>query len=113
MAEEFISCDDFEKIEIRAGTIIEASAFPKAKKPSYKLKIDFGNVGMKQSSAQITQLYTLEDLPGKQVLAVVNFPPKQIADFISECLVLAVYNADGNVVLLQPSFPVANGDKVG
>lgn len=113
MAEEFISWNDFEKIQIRVGTIIEATTFPKAKKPAYKLRIDFGPAGVKQSSAQITQLYSLEDLTGKQIIAVVNFPPKQIADFRSECLVLGIYNAEGNVVLLQPSLPVENGDKIG
>jgi tRNA-binding protein len=108
-----ISWDDFEKIDIRVGTILEASPFEKAKKPAYKLSIDFGILGIKNSSAQITALYSIEELPGKQVVAVVNFPPKQIATFFSECLVLGVYNSDKEVVLLQPSMPVQNGDKIG
>ncbi|MBC7936504.1 MAG: tRNA-binding protein [Rhizobacter sp.] len=108
-----ISWDDFEKIDIRVGTIIEARAFEKAKNPSYQLKIDFGELGIRNSSARITSLYSLEELPGKQIIAVVNFPPKQIANFFSECLLLGVYNADKAVVLLQPSLPVANGDKIG
>lgn len=108
-----ISWDDFEKIDMRVGTIIEAIPFEKARKPSYRLKIDFGELGIKQSSAQITALYTMEELAGRQVIAVVNFPPKQIANFFSECLVLGVYNANKDVVLLQPSMPVDNGDKIG
>ena len=108
-----ISWDDFEKIDIRCGTILEAAVFEKAKKPAYKLKIDFGESGIKNSSAQITALYTTEELIGKQVTAVVNFPPKQIANFMSECLVLGVYNEENNVVLLHPSLPVGNGTKIG
>jgi tRNA-binding protein len=108
-----INWDDFEKIDIRVGTILEASPFEKAKKPAYKLSIDFGILGIKKSSAQITGLYSIEELPGKQVVAVVNFPPKQIATFFSECLVLGVYNSDKEVVLLQPSMHVQNGDKIG
>ncbi len=108
-----ISWNDFEKIDMRIGTIIEASNFEKAKKPAYKLSIDFGPLGIKKSSAQITALYSLDDLIGKQVIGVVNFPPKQIADFWSECLVLGVYNSNHDVVLLQPSFAVDNGDKIG
>jgi tRNA-binding protein len=108
-----ISWDDFEKIDIRVGTIIEVNDFAKAKKPSYQLTIDFGELGIKKSAAQITQLYKKEDLVGTQIIAVVNFPPKQIANFFSECLVLGVYNKDNNVVLLQPSMPVSNADKIG
>ena len=108
-----ISWDDFEKIDIRAGTILHAEVFEKAHKPAYKLKIDFGELGIKQSSAQITALYSLEELIGKQVVAVVNFPVKQIANFFSECVVLGVYNGKKEVVLLQPSMKVENGDKVG
>lgn len=108
-----ISWEDFEKVEIRAGTILEASVFPNAKKPAYQLRIDFGELGIKRSSAQITALYSIDELIGRQVVAVVNFPVKQIANFFSECLVLGVYNADNKVVLLQPSLPVQNGGKVG
>ncbi len=108
-----ISWADFEKADIRVGTIIEVTNFEKPRKPAYKLRIDFGDLGIKRSSAQITALYSPEELRGKQVVAVVNFPPKQIADFFSECLVLGVYNSNNDVVLLQPSMPVTNGDKVG
>ena len=108
-----ITWNDFEKIDIRVGTILEADDFAKARKPAYKLKIDFGEMGVKNSSAQITSLYTKEDLIGKQIVAVVNFPPKQIADFISECLVLGVYNEKNEVVLLQPTHATGNGNKIG
>jgi tRNA-binding protein len=108
-----ISWDDFEKIDIRTGTITEVSDFPKAKKPSYQLKINFGELGMKQSSAQLTGIYKKEDLLGKQVIAIVNFPPKQIANFFSECLVLGVYTEEKQVILLQPDRIVSNGMKIG
>lgn len=108
-----ITWDDFEKIDMRVGTIIEATPFEKARNPSYKLTINFGELGIKQSAAQITALYKMEELAGRQVIAVVNFPPKQIANFFSECLVLGVYNANKEVVLLQPSMSVGNGDKIG
>lgn len=108
-----ITWDDFEKIDIRVGTITEVSDFPKAKKPSYQLKIDFGELGVKQSSAQITTYYKKPDLIGKQVVAVVNFPPKQIANFFSECLVLGIYTDKKDVVLLQPDQKVENGWKIG
>jgi tRNA-binding protein len=108
-----ISWEDFEKIDIRAGTILEAALLEKAKKPAYTLVIDFGEWGIKKSSAQVTALYTAGELAGKQVVAVLNFPPKQIAGFISECLVLGVYNSNNEVVLLSPASPVENGDKVG
>src|SRR5882724_10617154 len=108
-----ITWEDFEKIDIRAGTITEVSDFPKAKKPSYQLKIDFGAEGIKQSSAQITTHYKKEELIGKQVIAVLNFPPKQIANFFSECLVLGVYTEEKQVILLQPGRPVMNGMKIG
>lgn len=110
---ELISWNDFEKIEIRIGTIIEVSDFPKARKPSYQLTIDFGELGIKKSSAQITHHYTKEDLLNKQIIAVVNFPVKQIASFFSECLVLGVYDENNNVVLLQPDKKMGNGLKVG
>jgi len=108
-----ITWDDFEKIDIRTGTILTVADFPKAKKPAYKLTIDFGELGIKKSSAQIVSLYQKEDLLGKQIVAVVNFPPKQIADFISECLVLGVYTEKNEVVLLQPRQTVQNGMKIG
>ena len=108
-----ISWNDFEKIDIRVGTVIEASDFPKARKPSYQLTIDFGGLGIKRSSAQITKFYTADHLVGQQVIAVVNFPPKQIANFVSECLVLGIYDENKDVVLLQPQQQVSNGLKIG
>lgn len=108
-----ISWEDFEKVDIRVGTILEVNDFEKARKPSYQLKIDFGSLGIKNSSAQITTLYNKEALIGKQIIAVVNFPPKQIANFFSECLVLGVYNDKNEVVLLQPTHVTGNGDKIG
>src|SRR5882757_8903344 len=108
-----ITWDDFEKVDIRPGTIIEVNDFVNARKPAYQLTIDFGELGIKRSSAQITALYKKEELVGRQVIAVVNFPPKQIANFFSECLVLGIYNEDNDVVLLQPSLPVQNGGKIG
>lgn len=105
--------DDFAKLDIRVGTIKNAEIFKKAKRPAYKLIIDFGEkIGIKKSSAQITNLYSTDELIGKQVLAVVNFPPRQIADFISEVLVLGTYSKDG-VVLIKPDKEVENGDKLG
>jgi tRNA-binding protein len=108
-----ISWNDFEKIDIRSGTVVEVSDFPKARKPALKLKIDFGELGIKQSSAQITKFYNKESLLGSQVIAIVNFPPKQIADFFSECLVLGIYTDEKDVVLLRPDQPVGNGWRVG
>ena len=108
-----ITWEDFEKVDIRTGTILEVNDFPGARKPAYQLTIDFGEFGIKKSSAQITALYSKEEILGKQVIAVVNFPVKQIANFFSECLVLGVYNENNDVVLLQPTLPVKNGSKVG
>lgn len=108
-----INWEQFEAVDMRVGTIIEAKPFEKARKPAYKLWIDFGELGIKKSSAQLTMLYEPQTLTGRQVVAVVNFPPKQIADFMSECLVLGVYNENNDVVLLQPQQPVHNGGKVG
>jgi len=108
-----INWNDFEKIEIRVGTIVEVSDFPKARKPALKLKIDFGELGIKQSSAQITKYYDKGSLLNSQVIAVVNFPPKQIADFLSECLVLGIYTDEKDVVLLRPDQPVTNGWRIG
>ena len=108
-----ITWDDFTKVDIRCGTILSVAAFPKAKKPAYQLSIDFGPLGIKKSSAQITDHYSIDNLVGKQIIAVVNFPPKQIANFISECLVLGVYNEAQEVILLHPSLPVTNGQPIG
>ena len=109
-----INWADFEKMDIRTGTIVEANDFPKARKPAYKLVIDFGKeLGIKRSSAQIMAHYKKEDLVNLQIIAIVNFPPKQIADFTSECLVLGVYDENKDVILLQPGMPVANGMKIG
>lgn len=107
-----ISWNDFEKVEIRTGTIISATEFPNARKPAYQLTIDFGELGIKKSSAQITTHYTKEELPGKQIVAVVNFPVKQIANFFSECLVLGAVQGDGSVILLQTERKVINGLKI-
>lgn len=104
--------EDFNKLDIRVGTIIEAKVFEKAKRPAYQLKVDFGEIGVKNSSAQITERYTIDELIGKQVLAVVNFPPRQIANFFSEVLVLGTYS-EGEVVLITPDKEAANGDKLG
>lgn len=107
-----VTIEDFQKIEMRVGTIIEVKDFPEVKNPSYKLKIDFGKYGIKKSSAQITKLYKKEDLLNKQIIAVTNFPPKQIANFISECLVLGVVLENKEVVLLHPEREVPNGYKI-
>ncbi|WP_426359426.1 tRNA-binding protein [Pseudocolwellia sp. HL-MZ19] len=108
-----ITWDDFQKVDLRIGTIIEATEFPEAHNPSYKMRIDFGDeIGIKKSSAQITKLYNLEDLVGKQVLAVTNFPPKQIGPFMSECLVTGFYNTNKDIALAMPEFDVPNGSKL-
>lgn len=107
-----ISWNDFEKIEMRVGTIIEVNDFPEARNPAYQLRIDFGESGIKKSSAQITALYTKDVLLNKQVIAVVNFPPKQIGKFMSECLVLGVVEANKEVTLLQPERSVENGLRI-
>ncbi len=108
--QEIITWQDFEKIELRAGTIIEVNDFPKARKPSYKLLIDLGEeIGIKRSSAQITKLYTKEQLLGKQVICVTNFPARQIADFMSEVLTTGFILADDEVVLSEPQQKVPNG----
>lgn len=105
-----ITVEDFLKIDIRLGTIIEAEDFPEARKPAYKLKIDFGeNIGIKKTSAQITDNYELKDLIGKQVCAVVNFPPKQIGPFMSEVLTLGFEDENGHISLIQPDKSVPNG----
>jgi len=108
-----INWHDFEKVEMRAGTIIDVQDFPEARVPAYKLKIDFGEFGIKKSSARITDLYTKEALLNKQIIAVVNFPPKQIGPFISECLVMGVMQNNSEVILLQPERNAKNGDRIG
>ena len=108
-----IGFDDFLKVEVRVGTIVEAAPFPEARKPAIKLVIDFGGaIGRKKSSAQITKHYRPEDLPGRQVLAVVNFPPRQIGKFMSEVLTLGVPDTDGEVVLIGPSLEVPTGGRL-
>ena len=104
---------DFEQLDIRTGTIVSVDDFPEAKKPAWKLSIDFGELGMKKSSAQLTKLYSKESLVGKQIIAVVNFPPRQIGNFSSEVLVLGVYGNEGEVILLQPDRKIKNGWKIG
>ncbi len=109
-----INWEDFEKVDMRIGTITSAETFPEARKPAYKLTIDFGaEIGIKKSSAQITALYQIEELIGRQVVCVVNFPQKQIGPFISECLVMGAYDEEGNVVLLQPERLIKPGSKIG
>ncbi|BAZ01263.1 export-related chaperone CsaA [Tolypothrix tenuis PCC 7101] len=107
-----ITYEDFEKVEIRVGKVIQVEDFPAARKPAYKLWIDFGDLGIKKSSAQITKLYQPENLLNKLILAVTNFPPRQIADFMSEVLVLGVVLDDGEVVLIQPDRDVTLGQRI-
>ncbi len=109
-----ISWDDFAQIDMRAGTIIDVEDFPEARRPAYKLKVDFGaEIGVKKCSAQITAHYTREGLLGKRVMGVVNFPPKQIGPIMSECLVTGFYREDGSVVLAVPDLDVPNGARLG
>lgn len=108
-----ISWEQFEAIELRVGTIVEVQPFPEARQPAYKLKVDFGDeIGIKKSSAQITDLYSPQDLRGKQVIGVVNFPPKQIGPFISECLVTGFHREKNGVVLAVPDQRISNGTKL-
>jgi tRNA-binding protein len=108
-----ISIDDFLKVDVRVGRIVDARPFPNARKPAYQLEVDFGpQLGRRRSSAQLTQRYTVDQLVGRQVLAVVNFPPRQIATFMSEVLVLGVPDADGNVVLIEPEAEVPLGGRL-
>jgi tRNA-binding protein len=108
-----ISWQDFEKVDMRVGVVVEAQEFPEARRPAYKLWIDFGSLGIKRSSAQITRRYRPADLVGRRVVAVVNFPPKQIGPFVSEVLVLGAYDAAGEVILLQPDEAVDRGARIG
>ena len=108
-----VTFDDFTKIDMRIGTIIEIQDFPEARKPAYQLSIDFGEIGIKKSSAQITELYSKNDLMNRQVVAIINFEKKQIANFFSECLILGVENSQNNIVLLQSNFNnLKNGTKI-
>lgn len=109
---EQITWGDFEKVELRVGTILEAFEFPEARRPAYKVKVDFGELGVKMSSAQITKHYTLEELPGKQIVAVVNFPKKQIGKFMSEFLVTGFADENGDIVLTTVERKVPNGSKL-
>ena len=108
-----ISWQDFEKVDMRVGVVTEAKDFPEARRPAIRLWIDFGPLGVKRSSAQITAHYQPAELIGRRVVAVVNFPPKQIGPFVSEVLVLGAYNEAGEVILLNPDQPVAPGSKIG
>ncbi|MEE1898373.1 tRNA-binding protein [Flavobacterium rakeshii] len=109
-----LTWEEFEKTEMRVGTITEVNDFPEARKPAYQLVIDFGEtIGIRKSSAQITKRYTKEQLAGRQIVAVVNFPKKQIGKFMSECLVLGAVGADNDIVLLAPDFKVENGLRIG
>jgi tRNA-binding protein len=111
---ETIAWADFEKVELRVGTVLKAEPFPEARKPAYKLTVDFGpEIGTRQSSVQITVHYGLEELVGRQVLGVVNFPEKRIGPFLSQCLITGFYREDGSVVLAVPDKPVPNGAKLG
>lgn len=109
-----LTWSDFEKVEMRIGTIIDVKDFPEARNPAFQLVIDFGKeTGIRKSSAQVTKRYSKEDLTGRQIVAVVNFPKKQIANFMSECLVLGAVGAENDIVLLNPDFKVENGLRVG
>jgi len=112
--QNLLSWKDFEKVEMRIGTIVDVNDFPEAEKPAFQLIIDFGNeIGMKKSSAQITKRYTKEDLIGKQIIAVINFPKKQIGNFVSECLVLGSVGDDNDILLLTSDYKVENGLRIG
>lgn len=111
--ENQINWNDFSKIEMRVGTIISADIFKEVKNPAYKIVVDFGELGKRKTSAQITKLYSPDEILGKQVIAVINFPPKQIANMMSECLILGAVEKDNNVTLIQTERKVKNGTKIG
>jgi len=108
-----ITWADFERVDMRAGVVVDAQPFPEAKRPALKLLVDFGPLGVKRSSAQVTDRYAPAELVGRRVIAVVNFPPKQIGPFVSEVLVLGAYNEQGHVILLRPDFEVSPGSRIG
>lgn len=113
-SENSLTWAEFEKVEMRVGTILEANDFPEARKPAYQLVVDFGSaIGIRKTSAQITKRYQKEDLVGRQIVSVVNFPKKQIGKFMSECLVLGAVGEEGDVILLAPDFKVENGLRIG
>lgn len=107
-----INWQDFEKIDMRIGTVIDVQVFKEVRNPAYKIWVDFGDLGIKKTSAQVTKLYEVDELIGKQVVAIVNFPPKQIATFMSECLILGGLGEDREVILIQPERLVTNGTKI-
>jgi tRNA-binding protein len=108
-----ITWADFERVDMRVGVVVDAQPFPEARRPAFRLWIDFGELGVKRSSAQITERYAVSELVGRRVIAVVNFPPKQIGPFVSEVLVLGAYDDAGHVILLRPDFDVTPGSKIG
>ncbi len=108
-----IGWDDFARVDMRVGVVVDAQAFPEARRPAFKLWVDFGPLGIKRSAAQITHRYAPTDLIGRRVVAIVNFPPKQIGPFVSEVLVLGAYDEAGEVILLRPDFEVSPGAKIG
>ena len=114
MTDNNLKWNEFERTDMRVGTIIEVNDFPEARKPAYQLTIDFGNeIGIRKSSAQITKRYEKEDLINRQIIAVINFPKKQIGKFMSECLVLGAVGEEGDVILLAPDFKIENGLRIG
>jgi tRNA-binding protein len=108
-----IGWEDFERVDMRVGVVVDAKEFPEARRPAYRLWVDFGPLGVKRSSAQVTDRYAVQELVGRRVVAVVNFPPKQIGPFVSEVLVLGAYTDTGEVILLRPDFEVAPGARIG
>ncbi len=109
---DLIDWADFERVELRASTVVGVEPFPEARKPAYKLTVDFGELGLRRSSAQVTDLYSPEELIGRQIVTVINFAPKRIAGFMSECLVTGFADEEGRVALISPTHPVPNGAKL-